>query len=177
MFALVKFDEFRSMTLSQQGKRLLNERIGIDKLCSQNKSISYFVHQRNDEGLPIEYEIIYLINSFIGVGQPKRWNGTWMARKSQNPFASQSMGKNITCESSYPIIFLPPTVILNLLLLPPCDTLISGHLNKPSKEGSVSTKKDWVLKQPLLTSSCLLGNTSNIGFTMPGRMCIPIRKT
>ena len=106
MFALGKFDEFRSITMSSQGKRILNERIGIDKLCFQNNSISYFVHQRNGEGLPIEYEINYLINSFTGGGQPEEveWDvdGEKITKSVRKPIIGEKHHMRITFPYYYP---------------------------------------------------------------------------
>ena len=66
-----KFSEFKFRVLSPQGKRLLREWMDIDKLCNKNKYITYMVRKKNLDGLPIEYEIIYRIRSFVGVGDPE----------------------------------------------------------------------------------------------------------
>lgn len=65
-----KFDEFKNRPLSGQGKRLFKEWVELDALTLNNKHISYIVRRKNAENLPVEYEIIYKIRSFIGVGEP-----------------------------------------------------------------------------------------------------------
>ncbi len=100
------FDEFLAMTLSQQGKRLLTEWMGIEKLCFQNKRISYFVRRRNGEGLPIEYEIIYLINSFIGVGPPEEveWevDGEKITKSVRRPIIGEKHHMRIILPNNFP---------------------------------------------------------------------------
>lgn len=66
-----KFDEFALKTLSKQGKRLLREWMEIDKLCKNNKRLSYIVRKRNFDNLPVEFEIIFNIRSIVGVEEPK----------------------------------------------------------------------------------------------------------
>lgn len=64
--------EIQKKPLSPKGKRLLKEWQLIDKLCKNNKYISYIIRKRNPEGLPIKYEIIYNnINSIVTIQQPQ----------------------------------------------------------------------------------------------------------
>lgn len=67
-----KFDQFLAANISGQSKRLLYEWMEIDKLCLNNKRISYIARRKNAEGLPIEYEIIYRVRSIVGVSPPEK---------------------------------------------------------------------------------------------------------
>lgn len=66
-----KFDEFAHKPLTKQGKRLLREWMAIDKLCKNNKRISYIVRKRNFDDIPVEYEVIFKIRSIVGVEEPR----------------------------------------------------------------------------------------------------------
>lgn len=67
-----KLNELETRRLSPKSKRLLKEWKQIDKLCKNNRHISYIIRKRNPEGLPVKYEIIYKdINSIIGVQEPE----------------------------------------------------------------------------------------------------------
>ena len=61
------FEAFDNAKLTQQGRKLLKEWKKIDKLCYKNEVISYIIRNRNREGLPVEYEIIYRLKSIVGV--------------------------------------------------------------------------------------------------------------
>jgi hypothetical protein len=66
----IDFNMFRKRNLNVRELRKLEEWEKIDKLCDRNLRISYIKRKLNHEGLPIEYEIIYKIRSFIGVKEP-----------------------------------------------------------------------------------------------------------
>jgi len=101
-----KFDEFQSKELSNQGKRLLHEWMAIDKLCFQNKRISYIVRRRNVEGLPVEYEIIYRIKSFIGVMDPEEVemevNGEKITKTVRRPVTGDEHHMRISLPNNFP---------------------------------------------------------------------------
>ncbi|RLD52082.1 MAG: hypothetical protein DRJ05_17760, partial [Bacteroidetes bacterium] len=61
------FEAFENAKLTQQGRKLLKEWKKIDKLCDKNEVIAYIIRNRNREGLPVEYEIIYTLNSIVGI--------------------------------------------------------------------------------------------------------------
>ncbi|MEZ5083015.1 MAG: hypothetical protein R2750_06160 [Bacteroidales bacterium] len=74
------FEAFENSKLSPQGKKLLKEWKKIDNLSFNNEVITYIIRNRNREGLPVEYEIIFRLRSIVGVeegiidesGQTKR---------------------------------------------------------------------------------------------------------
>jgi hypothetical protein len=61
------FEAFDNTKLSAQGKKLLKEWKKIEDLCHDNDVINYIIRNRNREGLPVEYEIIFKIRSIVGV--------------------------------------------------------------------------------------------------------------
>lgn len=64
-------NDLKKQRLDVQGRRLLKEWEDIHRLCENNKHISYLVRRRNINGLPVVYEIIYRINSIVGVTEPR----------------------------------------------------------------------------------------------------------
>ncbi len=66
-----KISEIKKRELTIQGKRLLREWEEIDKLCLNNKRISYIIRRRNSENLPVVYEVIYKIRSIVGVKEAR----------------------------------------------------------------------------------------------------------
>jgi hypothetical protein len=64
------FEGFHREYLSPRGKKLLKEWKKIDHLCQNSDKITYIIRKRNNEGLPVEYEIIYKVRSVIGVEGP-----------------------------------------------------------------------------------------------------------
>jgi len=101
-----KFDEFKTRVISLQSKRLLKEWMDIDKLCANNKRIQYIVRRKNAEGLPIEYEIIYHIRSFIGVEEPKtveiEKDGEVITREARFPVYGEVHRMRISLPANYP---------------------------------------------------------------------------
>ncbi len=65
--------DLRRRKLTIQGKRLLREWEEVDRLCLNNKHISYIIRRRNSEGLPVTYEIIYRIRSIVGVSEAREF--------------------------------------------------------------------------------------------------------
>ncbi len=63
--------DLKRRKLTIQGKRLLREWEEIDRLCLDNKRISYIIRRRNSENLPVVYEIIYEIRSIVGVSEAR----------------------------------------------------------------------------------------------------------
>jgi len=61
------FEAFDNAKLSAQGKKLLKEWKKIEELCHDNEVINYIIRNRNREGLPVEYEIIFKLRSIVGV--------------------------------------------------------------------------------------------------------------
>ncbi len=63
--------DLRRRKLTIQGKRLLREWEEVERLCLNNKRISYVIRRRNSERLPVVYEIIYKIRSIVGVTEAR----------------------------------------------------------------------------------------------------------
>ena len=61
------FEGYRKDSLTPQGKKLLKEWMKIEALSHNSDVITYIVRKRNREGLPLEYEIIYNLNSIVGI--------------------------------------------------------------------------------------------------------------
>ena len=64
------FEGYNKEALSPHGKKLLKEWKKINQLARSSDVITYIVRKRNREGLPKEYEIIFNINSIVGVKKP-----------------------------------------------------------------------------------------------------------
>ncbi len=101
-----KFDEFNGRILSPQGKRLLKEWMEIDKLCHLNKHIAYIVRRRNGENLPIEYEVIYNIQSIVGVEEPQEVelekDGVSATLQVREPIYGDEHRMRITLPNNFP---------------------------------------------------------------------------
>ena len=61
------FEAFDNAKLSAQGKKLLKEWKKINDMCHDNDVINYIIRNRNREGLPVEYEIIFRLKSIVGI--------------------------------------------------------------------------------------------------------------
>ena len=101
-----KFDSFQREDISGQSKRLLFEWMEIDKLCHNNKHISYIVRRKNIEGLPIEYEIIYKVRSIIGVTEPIQVEfeseGKTSTREVRKPVFGETHNLKISLPNNFP---------------------------------------------------------------------------
>lgn len=69
------FEAFDNTKLSAQGKKLLKEWKKINDMCHDNDIINYIIRNRNREGLPVEYEIIFKLNSIVGVEEATEHKG------------------------------------------------------------------------------------------------------
>ena len=64
-------DEYRGRTKPGRETRLFNEWDKIDKYCQNSKEISCIIRKRDPKSrIPFAYEIIFEINSIIGVKDP-----------------------------------------------------------------------------------------------------------
>ncbi len=101
-----KFDEFALKNLSKQGKRFLREWMEVDKLCKNNKRISYIVRKKNYDGLPVEYEIIFRVRCIIGVEEPKETEvtrkGETVVKKLRHPIYGETHRMKLILPNNFP---------------------------------------------------------------------------
>lgn len=101
-----KFDNFKTINLNNQCKRLLHEWMAVDDLCKHNKRISYIVRRKNFLGLPVAYEIIYHIQSIIGVEPPQQMqvsiNGITAVKELRRPIYGSEHKMRIQLPNNYP---------------------------------------------------------------------------
>lgn len=101
------FEGYHKESLSPQGRKLLKEWKKIDTLCQNSERITYIIRKRNREGLPVEYEIIYQLNSIIGIALP---NGIDTVKVDRNieevqlrkPIFGNEHKLSITLPNNYP---------------------------------------------------------------------------
>ena len=62
-----ELDTYKCRNFKGSHLRLLEEWISIDARFQNNKEVAYIIRERNGEGLPVVYEIIYNIRSFCNV--------------------------------------------------------------------------------------------------------------
>jgi len=95
------FESFDNAKLSNQGKKLLKEWKKIEKLCHINEVVNYMIRKRNREDLPVEYEIIFNLNSIVGVEKVKEGtNGS--ERTIRKPVYANEHKLNIILPNNYP---------------------------------------------------------------------------
>jgi ubiquitin-protein ligase len=90
-----EIDEYRGKVSRGRETRLLNEWEKIDKYCQNNRNISYTIRKRNPTGIPLAYDIIYEINSIIGVKDPDEHG-------LQRPIFGNKHILRITITNNYP---------------------------------------------------------------------------
>jgi hypothetical protein len=103
------FEGFNKTELSPQGRKLLKEWQKIDDLCEHSDVIKYIVRNRNREGLPVEYEIIYHLKSIIGVEEPKEEkiiiDGKTILKSIRKPIYGEEHQLSISLPNNYPSAF------------------------------------------------------------------------
>lgn len=62
-----EIDLFEKEHLSGRNLRLFKEWEMIDRRCANDQEVNYIIRKRNGNGLPIVFDIIFLIKSIVGV--------------------------------------------------------------------------------------------------------------
>lgn len=103
------FEGFKTAELSQRGKKLLKEWKKIDNLCVHSDVIKYIIRNRNREGLPVEYEIIYHLKSIVGIEDPREEalviDGEKIVKTLRKPVFSNEHRLSIGLPNNYPSAF------------------------------------------------------------------------
>ncbi|MFO7613408.1 MAG: hypothetical protein R6W71_02080 [Bacteroidales bacterium] len=103
------FEGYKKTELSPRGRKLLKEWRKIDFLCENSDVIKYIIRKRNREGLPVEYEIIYHLNSIIGIEEPveetREINGENITRQWRRPVYGKEHHLSIVLPNNYPGAF------------------------------------------------------------------------
>ncbi len=92
------FEAFDNAKLSAQGKKLLKEWKKIEDLCHNNEVIDYIIRNRNREGLPVEYEIIFRLKSIVGVEEVEEG----VDKPYRKPIYSNEHRLSILLPNNYP---------------------------------------------------------------------------
>lgn len=102
------FEGFNRETLSPRAKKLLKEWMKIDNLSHNSDVIKYIIRKRNREGLPLEFEVIYHLNSIVGVKEsPMNGNddNRDKSNNSREPIYGNEHRLSIALPNNYPSAF------------------------------------------------------------------------
>ena len=98
------WQEFTPQSLTGRNRRLLHEWRELDRALEHRPEIDYRILERNAQGLPTAYEVVYRIHSICGVEQVERLNetGVW-----NRPLWASIFRLRITLPELYPCIDSP----------------------------------------------------------------------
>ena len=94
-----KIEKLKQKKLTQREKRLLSEWEAIDRRIENDNEIKYIV-KKNQNELPVQYEIIYDIHSICGVEEK--------ADGLKHPVFADQFKMKIVISNNYPAAFDPP---------------------------------------------------------------------
>lgn len=90
-------DKYRDKKYRGRNARLFREWEAIEKRCEGDPEVMCLVRKRNEEGLPIVYEVVYNIRSFSGVEEPD-------AEGLQRPKFADQFSMRINIPNNYPSV-------------------------------------------------------------------------